>query len=170
MESTPPLWVITLSYWLHMLATVAWIGGLAAVALLILPAAQRTLASELYTQFLNRVQKRLENIAWFSISLLVVTGLIQMTANPHYQGFLVITNRWAVAILLKHLVFLLMVALSAYLTWVIGPQIGRAALLQAHGLPAEGLPRLRSQQLWLLRADLGIGFVILALTALARAS
>ena len=29
-----PFWALSLTYWLHMLATVVWIGGLAALALL----------------------------------------------------------------------------------------------------------------------------------------
>ena len=33
MEATPS-WIITILYWLHMLATVIWIGGLAGLLLL----------------------------------------------------------------------------------------------------------------------------------------
>lgn len=38
---TPPVGALTLAYWLHMLATVPWIGGLAAF-LLVLTALART--------------------------------------------------------------------------------------------------------------------------------
>jgi hypothetical protein len=41
-RSADPL-VLTIIYGLHMLATVAWIGGLAAFALMILPAAKKGL-------------------------------------------------------------------------------------------------------------------------------
>ena len=37
----PPNWVLALIYWLHLLATVAWAGSLAAIALLVLPAMQQ---------------------------------------------------------------------------------------------------------------------------------
>lgn len=43
MPDSPPAWALALSFWLHLLATVAWIGGLAAIALLVLPSARRSL-------------------------------------------------------------------------------------------------------------------------------
>src|SRR5512135_546878 len=112
-----PVEMLALFYWLHMLATVAWIGGLAALSLLVLPAARAALDLPAYAALLNGIQRRLEPVGWFSLALLTGTGLFQMSANPNYHGFLAITNRWAVAILLKHLVFGGMIAVSAYLTW-----------------------------------------------------
>ena len=38
---TTPYWALSLAFWLHMLATVAWIGGLVAVAILVLPGAKK---------------------------------------------------------------------------------------------------------------------------------
>ena len=43
MLETPPSWALALVFWLHMLATVTWLGGLAAIAILVLPAAKLTL-------------------------------------------------------------------------------------------------------------------------------
>lgn len=40
---TPTGWALTQAYWMHLLATVTWIGGLAALAWLVLPAARRSL-------------------------------------------------------------------------------------------------------------------------------
>ena len=40
-----PGWALSVVYWLHMLATVIWIGGLAALTLLILPTAAQTTTS-----------------------------------------------------------------------------------------------------------------------------
>ena len=34
-----PTWVLALSFWLHMVATVVWIGGLALMALVVWPGA-----------------------------------------------------------------------------------------------------------------------------------
>ncbi len=169
--SATPVWALTLAYWLHMLATVVWIGGLAALALIVAPAARRVLDQQVYLSFLAQIQDRLQNLGWFSLILLAVTGLVQMSANPHYAGFLQITNRWAVAILLKHLAFGGMILLSAYLTWGLTPELRRVALRESHGLAGgEGTQKLRARELFLLRVNLAIGVVILALTALARSS
>ena len=104
------------------------------------------------------------------LTFLLATGLVQMSANPHYQGFLAITNRWAVAILAKHIVFAGMTVVSAYLTWGLMPALRRAALLQARGRAVAGAERLHSRELLLLRLNLILGILVLALTALARTS
>lgn len=165
---TVPLWALTISYWLHLVATVLWIGGLAAVVLLIHPAAHRLNAPE-RDALLETAQRRLDPIGWLCLALLTGTGLIQMSANPQYEGFLAVTNQWAVSILLKHLVFFGMAGVSAYLTWFSLPDLKRAVLRQAAGKPVD-LTRLRNKNLLLLRINLILGGIVLILTALARAS
>jgi uncharacterized membrane protein len=165
-----PLWALSLAYWLHMLATIVWIGGLAALSLLVLPAArQRMPAGDLAT-FLHQLQIRLDPLAWLSLAVLTATGLFQMSANPNYQGFLAFSNLWARAILLKHIAFFLMVVLSAYLTWGLLPALRRAALLRAKGRSMPGVEQMQRRELWLVRLNLLLGVIILGLTALARAS
>ena len=51
--------ILVLFYWLHLLATVVWIGGLASMALIVLPAARRSLDDSAFAGFLGRVQERL---------------------------------------------------------------------------------------------------------------
>ncbi|MBI1855672.1 MAG: hypothetical protein HYR93_07390, partial [Chloroflexi bacterium] len=81
---TIPSWVLALIFWLHLLATVTWVGSLVAISVLVLPAA-RTLQPVDHLAFIEAMQRRLEPIAWFSLSLLIVTGLFQMSVNPHYD-------------------------------------------------------------------------------------
>jgi uncharacterized membrane protein len=170
----PPLWALSLTYWLHMLATVAWLGGLAALSILVLPSARGTLETGAYSRLLEGIQRRLDPLGWLCLAVLVGTGLFQMSANPNYQGFLAINNRWAVAILTKHVLFFAMAAASAYLSWGVLPALRRAALRQARHLAADNQPqelqRLQQQEALLLRLNLLLGVVILAVTALARAS
>jgi uncharacterized membrane protein len=166
-----PVGMLAILYWLHMLATVAWIGGLAALGLLVLPAARKTLNGTQYSDFLTQITRRIQLIGWISLVVLVGTGLFQMSASPFYQGFLAITNPWAEAILLKHIVIAGMTGLSVYLTWWLAPQIERLALLQAHGKgdPLE-IRALQRREEILIQVNLGISVVILLLTALARSA
>jgi uncharacterized membrane protein len=163
-------WALTAAYWLHMLATVTWIGSLAALALIVLPAAQRVLDNKAFADLLTEIQKRLEPLGWFCLALLVGTGMFQLSVNQSYQGFLAIHNSWAVAILIKHILFGLMIAVSAYLTWFLLPGLRRTALLQAQGKDSPTLAALQRRNLLLLRLNLVLAVFILALTALARAS
>ena len=169
-----PDWALTTTYWLHMLATVIWIGGLVTLSIFVLPPASQTLKPADYAALLERIQKRLDPAAWFSLALLLATGMIQMSSSDSYQGFLAIENRWAVAMLVKHIVFLGMVLISAYMTWWLLPGLRRYALLQTKGrsskLLASETEPLQKRSIYLLRLNLVLGIIILALTAVARTS
>jgi uncharacterized membrane protein len=169
--TAPPNWPLIIAYWLHMLATVTWIGGLVTLAWLVVPAAKRSLEVPAYLALLERMQNRLQSVGWFSLILLAGTGMLQLSANPNYDGFLSINNRWALAILIKHLMVVVMILVSAYLTWGLMPALRRSAMRQAKGLiTAEAGEKLRAREHSLLRLNLALAMVVLALTALARAS
>lgn len=161
-------WILALAYWLHLIATVLWIGGLTALGVLVIPAARRTLQPPEYSSLLGEIQKRLDPLGWFCLAVLAGTGMFQLSANPNYQGFLQVESTWGIAILVKHMLFFGMTALSAYLTWDLLPALRRAALRQAKD-PAEAV-RLEQRNTQLLRLNLILSLLILALTALARAS
>jgi len=182
MPQTAPTWGLSIAYWLHMLATVLWIGSLSALALVVLPAAGRTLEPRTYASFLEQLQRRLDPLGWFCLLVLAGTGLFQMSASTSYQGFLAIQNTWAAAILVKHLVFLAMIGVSAWSTWGVLPELRREAMraalssaaaketadVQGDALP--GASRLQRRSLLLLRINLAFSVIVLALTALARVS
>jgi uncharacterized membrane protein len=163
---------LTLIYSLHMLATVAWVGGLAAFALIILPAAKKGLPASAFDPFFGRMSTRLQLIGWFSLVVLVITGLFQMSAHPRYEGVLAINNTWSVAIFAKHIVIGSMVVISAYVTWILNPAYQRLALLKAKGALEDDsqLVRLQQREILALRLMLGISVIVLLLTALARVS
>lgn len=165
-----PFWALSAAFWLHMLATVGWIGALATAALLVLPAARRSLEAEAYANFLADLRRRLDPLSWLSLLTLAATGMFQMSANPNYQGFLAIANRWAAAILIKHIIFFIMIALSAYMTWGILPRLQRIALRQARGLEAFEADSVLRQETLLMRLNLILSAIVLGLTAIARAS
>ena len=167
--STPPSWVMAIFFWLHMLATVTWIGSLAAINLLVLPASTRTLKLADQLSFIAALQKRLEPLAWFSMGLLVVTGLFQMSANPHYDGFLSTSTQWSLAILVKHGLAAVMAVVSAIQTWEVLPAIHRTLLKKENAMPDE-LVKLQRREVNLLRMNLALSVLILGATAFARAA
>jgi uncharacterized membrane protein len=167
--STPPSWVMAIFFWLHMLATVAWIGSLAAINLLVLPASRRTLKLVDQLSFIAALQKRLEPLAWFSMGLLLVTGLFQMSANPHYNGFISTSTEWSLAILIKHGLAVIMAVVSAIQTWEVLPAIQRT-LMRKENAKAEELARLQRREIILLRTNLLLSALILGATAFARAA
>ena len=160
---------MALIYWIHMLATVIWIGSLAAINILVLPASTRTLDISSQLKFISAMQKRLEPIAWFSISALLATGLVQLSVNPHYDGFANTSTQWSLAILIKHSLGVIMVVVSAIQTWEVLPAIQRT-LLKKDKADKEELEKLNKKETLLLRINLVLSALILLATSFARAA
>jgi len=167
--TTPSTWILAVTFWLHMLATVTWIGSLAAINILVLPASQRTLKLADQLSFISALQKRLEPLAWFSMGVLLVTGLIQLSTSPRYDGFLSLSTQWSFAILIKHGLAVIMVVVSAVQTWEVLPAIHRT-LMKKDKADEEELAKLQRKELILLRVNLVLSALILGATALARVS
>jgi copper resistance protein D len=164
-----PTWVLALTFWLHFLAVVTWIGSLVSIYVLVVPASRRTLQPVDQLALIENIQKRLEPIAWFSISLLIVTGLFQMSVNPHYNGFLSTSGQWSLAILAKHALVATLIAVSAVHTWDVLPAI-RRALMRKDKIDAEQLSALQRRETRLLQTCLVLAALILLATAFARAA
>jgi uncharacterized membrane protein len=161
-------WIMAISYWVHLLATVVWLGGLALLALVAWPAWRRGTLTDNQWFWL---QKRFVPWANFSLILLLITGFVQMTNDSNYRGFMVIDSLWAWAMLLKHFAFVGMVLLSAYMQFALYPAMSRLALL-AENRPqlAAGEQEKLSQKEWrFLRLNLACAALILFFTAVATA-
>jgi len=175
-----PDWALTIAYWLHMIATVVWIGGLAAMIFLAAPISRVRLDEGGDERLRLRSLQRFDSLVWFCIILLVGTGLLQMSSHPNYQGFLDIGNRWSTVILIKHLLFLVMVLISAYLSWGLTPKLDRFILFktqkrgangdQGDGSYLESTRKITRRISILLTINLVLGICVLGLTAVARVS
>jgi uncharacterized membrane protein len=164
-----PTWALGLIFWLHMLATVIWIGSIVSISLLFLPATKKTLKPVDQLALIDVMQKRLEPVAWFSMGLLLMTGLFQLSANPHYDGFLSTSGQWSIAILVKHILAVIMAAVSAVQTWEVFPAI-RRTLIRKEKAKVEELAALRKRETRLIQISVILSALILAATAFARAS
>jgi uncharacterized membrane protein len=163
--------ILALLYWLHMLATVFWLGGLGLMGVVVLPAAEKHLPAKPRATFLLALSRSMERIGWGALTVLLATGMFQMSANPYYNGFLAIENAWARAILFKHIVFLLMGTVSVAQTWFVLPALQRQVWRLAHGKAnTQEMAALERRHRGLLRLNLALALLILLLTALARAA
>ncbi len=167
----PSQTILAISYFFHLVATVIWLGGLAVLGLLVFPAARRALAENpaLYA-LLTRIRQRFLPLTHFSLVVLIVTGLVQMTADPNYDGMLQFTNEWSRVILFKHIAIAGMVVCGLLLQYAVAPALERVSLLVERG---KGDPaaqeRLRRQEVRLTWINIGLGLLVLAFTAWATA-
>ena len=161
-----PVWVLALNYWLHLLATIAWLGGtlmLTAVTWPGLAGMGEPSRGELVRAF----ERRFRPIANLSLAVLLVTGTIQMSGDPHYQGFLQFANSWSLLLLAKHIVFLLMIGVSLVTQWGVKPALDRAALLAHNDDQTQAALHRRLRRLTAI--NLIFGVLVLLLTAFITA-
>jgi uncharacterized membrane protein len=163
--------ILAISLFFHLIATVVWIGGLVILTILVWPETRRILAQNpgVY-QLLTRLRQRFMPLTHFSLVVLVVTGLLQMTADPNYEGVMQFTNDWSRAILLKHLAIGGMVVCGVALQFWVAPALERASLLAERGKgDPEAWARLHRYEVRLTGVNLALGVLVLAFTAWATA-
>lgn len=167
-DITIPFWVLTFSYWIHMLATVVWLGGLVSMTIVAWPAVRKRI---LDTDQWLRLQKRFTPWASASLVILWVTGFLQMTADPNYDGFLAVNSLWAQAILIKHLAVIGMMIFGIYIQWHIQPALARLSLLEKKQptVAADERKKLTQHEVRLLRLNVLCAVAVLFFTAVATA-
>ena len=168
LELDLPLWVLALSYWIHLLATVTWLGGLLIMAVVAWPAVRnQVMDAGQWSELLRRFTP------WANISLILlwVTGFLQMTADPNYEGFLAVNSLWAQAILVKHIAVAGMMVFGLYIQWRVHPELARLAILEKKHptLAKTERDRLTRQENRLLRLNLVFAVLVLLFTAVATA-
>lgn len=161
-------WLLATSYWIHLLATIVWLGGIVMMVFIAWPALQQgSLGSN---QWLA-IQRRF--MPWTNVSLVVllVTGFYQMTSDPNYTGFLSIDSTWAWAILLKHLAYGAMVVITVFIQVYVYPAMSRLSLLaeKKPELAQVEQGKLQRQEVRLLQLNLLCAVLVLLFTAVATA-
>ena len=158
---------LALSLFAHILATVIWIGGILLVTFLVIPELNRALAEQpaLY-QLLRRLRKRFTPVSHLALAALIVTGLLQMSADPNYEGLLRFSNRWSQVLLIKHILLIIMAAAGLVLQLGLAPALERTSLLLEHGKgDEEEWRRLRGHERRLTLFIAALAVLILAASA-----
>jgi uncharacterized membrane protein len=165
----PESTTLAISLFFHLLATVVWVGGLIITSLLVWPEVRRTLENTpaLYT-LLNRLRRRFTPLGNLSLAVLIVTGLIQMSLDSNYNGFMDFNNTWSKVILMKHIALIGMIVSGAIMQFSVIPALERASLLAERGKddPAQW-QALRRQEIRLTWINVSLGIAVLGFSAWA---
>jgi hypothetical protein len=94
-----------------------------------------------------------------------------MTNDENYQGFLVLDSLWAYAMILKHVAYVGMVAITAYLQFVLYPAMTRLALFTASQpeIAEAEQEKLTRREIRYLRLNVVCAMIVLLFTAIATA-
>ncbi|MCB9435197.1 MAG: hypothetical protein H6668_24805 [Ardenticatenaceae bacterium] len=162
------MWILAVSYGVHLLATAVWLGSM---ALLLFLAGSAMRQGQVLAEPWRRWQRRALLWGNGSLVLLLLSGFYQMTNDSNYSGFLVVDGVWAWAMLLKHVAYAGVVAVAAAWQFWLLPAQERLGLLaesrpQLAQVEAEKLRRQERRLLWL---NVGCGVAVLVLTAVITA-
>ncbi len=158
---------LAISLFFHILATVVWIGGILLITFLVIPQVNNVLEGEAALhQILLRIRGRFAQVSNLALVVLIVTGLLQMTADPNYDGLLRLDNQWSRVLLLKHLLIVAMAVLGLSLQLSVAPALERVSLLLQHGKDGDSeWERLRRKERRLTVMIALLAILILAASA-----
>jgi len=119
---------------------------------------------------LTELERRFTPLANLSLVALIATGMLQMSADENYGGFLKFNNTWAWAMLLKHGAIVGMALIAGYSVLMLEPERRRLQLLSAANRPDEAANHtLIQRRARLVGINLACGLLTLLFTAIATA-
>jgi putative copper export protein len=161
---------LAISLFIHLVATVIWIGGILITLLLVNPAVRRVLdeTPQMY-RFLSQLRKGFYPISNLALVALIVTGSFQMTANPLYDGMLTFDNTWSQVMLVKHIAIVGMALAGLLLQYAVSPALERMSLLLERGKGTSETPQtwqsLRRRETLLTWVNGVLGVLVLFFSA-----
>lgn len=142
--------IITL--WLHYLATVMWIGGMAFNLLVLRPS--MILIDQNQRPILGtKVLKRFIIFAWLSIAVLILTGTSIAFSRVVFED--IFSTTYGIVLLSKHFVTLIMILIVTWVSFVLSTKLA----------PFAPKP---DTILTLVKTNLFLGILVLLLTATLR--
>lgn len=159
------LLLLSIVNWLHLTATVTWIGAIITNTIVLLPAAKTSLEPPVMGRLLGVFMKRFRPLVYVCIVTLFLTGVIMMVLNKYYDGLMNLGNPWAQLLLIKHILIIIMVIIVVYAFEILAPKVGRLA---AKG-PSPELANAQKLQMRLATLGLVTALVVLLLTSVITA-
>lgn len=145
----------------HVMATIAWIGGMFFNFLVVLPTIKKVLDPATAGKFLGTMLKRVRIVVYSSLVILFVTGIPMKIASEYYVGIINFDNTWEIVGFIKH-VFVGLLALLAIINFeLLSPKVARLAL----SAPSPQLLGLKKKQILLGSLSFLFGIIIIFLSS-----
>lgn len=148
---------IATSTTLHALAMIIFIGHYVLMSLIYLPALSKL---DNGATALGEMSAHSRRWMYGSILVFAVTGVHLMLVDPNYMGIGNFSNPWAMLMLIKHLVIVVMIGLGFWFNML--QRVGPA--MRSNSGAAQGVAKFRQYS----NAMAICGVIVLALTALSQ--
>jgi uncharacterized membrane protein len=144
--------IIIFMLWMHYLATLMWIGGMAFNLLVLRPS--MTVIDQNQRPILGtKVLKHFIIFAWLSIAVLILTGIPMAFSRVAFED--IFTTTYGIVLVGKHFVTLIMILIVTWVSFVLSTKLA----------PFAPKP---NTILILVKINLSLGILVLLLTAILR--
>jgi len=152
--------LISLSYWLHSLATVIFIGHYLLLTLIYLPALSKQELIKDAGAVLSEFSKRSRVWLYISLFIFLVTGTYLTFVDQNYLGIGKFGNTWAILMLVKHILILGMIGMGFWYNALmrVGP------LMSSNSGSVQAVSRFQQNS----RLMAVSGILVLLLTAISQ--
>lgn len=145
--------LISISTWLHAIATVVFIGHFVLLAGIYLPALSKNGTA------LSEISKRSRPWMYASLLIFAITGTHLMMIDSGYLGFMDFGNFWGIVMLVKHILVFAMIVLGFWFNAIL-----RVGPMMSSNHPEQAIARFRQY----VNVMAICGVLVLLLTALAQ--
>lgn len=114
------LWMLVL--WVHLLAVIAWVGGMIFLTLILVPVERGIKDQKLRYEILNKVGRRFKYLGWGCIVILLITGTFSAIQKIGSSDVLFHTG-YGKTFLLKLFLVSIIIILSAIHDFYLGPRL-----------------------------------------------
>jgi len=149
---------------LHLMATIAWIGGMVFNFLVVMPTVNKVLDPAMAGKFMGALFKRVRIVVYSSLIILFVTGIPMKIASQYYVGIINFDNNWEIVGFIKHIFVALLALMAIYSFEVLSPKVAKLAVKG----PSPELMDLRNKQMKLGGVSFLFGIIVIFLSARKR--
>lgn len=146
--------------WIHLMATVAWIGGMFTNFFIYIPAMGKTLDPPVAGKLMGAAMKRFRVMVYTSIVVFAISGILLAYLHLDSAQAVSFKNQVVAILIFKVPLYVIMVILAIFAFEVIAPRVARIA---AEG-PSQKLLKAQKTQKTLAMAGFVLGVLILAIS------
>lgn len=147
--------------WIHLVATVSWIGGMFTNLFIYLPSIGKTLDPPVAGRLMGTVMKRFRVMVYLSMAVFLVSGILLWLLELNSGASISSRNEMLIILIFKIPLFILLVILAIISFEVVAPSVARMA---ADG-PSTKLQKAQRSQKILAIIGFLLGLIILGLSA-----
>ena len=148
--------------WIHLMATVAWIGGMFTNFFVFLPSIGKTLEPPVAGRLMAAVMKRFRILVYVSMAVFLLTGIMMASLRLDSGEFFSSRNEMMAILIFKVPLYIIMVILAIVAFEIVAPRVAR---LGAEG-PSTRLQKAQRSQKILAMTGFLLGMLVLALSSM----